>query len=131
MNIRPIRNDADHSAALKRMETLWSAAPGSDDAAELDALATLVDAYEAKRFVVPQAPPHEVLRYAIEEIGHSEDELAVFIGSKARARRVLAGAQTLTLEMIRSISAAWRIPAELLIGPAPEEAPLGQLRSKS
>jgi HTH-type transcriptional regulator/antitoxin HigA len=122
MNIRPIRNEADHVAALRRMETLWSASPGSDDAAELDALATLVEAYEAKRFAITHGRPHEVIRYAIEEMGHSEDELAIFVGSKARARRVLAGEQSLTLEMIRSISAAWRIPADLLIGSAPAKA---------
>jgi HTH-type transcriptional regulator/antitoxin HigA len=116
MNIRPIRNKTDHAAALQRMETLWSAPPGSDDAAELDALATLVDAYEAKQFAIPPGLPHEVIQYAIDEMGHSEDELAVFVGSKARARRGLAGEQSLTLEMIRGISAAWRIPADLLIG---------------
>ena len=99
------------------MEALWSALPGSDDAAELDALATLVDAYEAKRFAIPPGRPHEVIRYAIEEMGRSEDELAIFVGSKARARRVLAGEQSLTLKMIRNIGAAWRIPADLLIGP--------------
>ena len=122
MNIRPIRNEADHAAALQRMESLWGASPGSADAAELDALATLVDAYEAKRFAMPPGRPHEVIRYAIEEMGHSEDELAIFVGSQARARRVLAGEQSLTLEMIRSISAAWRIPADLLIGSAPAKA---------
>jgi len=122
MNIRPIRNEADHAAALQRMESLWSASPGSDEAAELDALATLVDAYETKRFAMPPGRPHEVIGYAIEEMGHSEDELAIFVGSKARARRVLAGEQSLTLEMIRRISAAWKIPADLLIGSAPAKA---------
>ena len=122
MNIHPIRNDADHADALKRMEALWSAHPGSDDAAELDALATLIEAYEAKRFAIPPGQPHEVIRYAIEEMGRSEDELTVLVGSKARARKVLAGEQSLTLKMIRNIGAAWRIPADLLIGPPPARA---------
>ena len=58
MTIRPIRNDNDHRAALERMQALWSAAPGSDDSAELEAIATLVDAYESKSLAIPQSRPH-------------------------------------------------------------------------
>ncbi|MCC0004319.1 MAG: helix-turn-helix domain-containing protein, partial [Methylobacteriaceae bacterium] len=116
MSIKPICTDADHAAAVARMEQLWDAAPGSAAAAELDALATLADAYEARQVTIPPARPVEVLRYAITEMGHTQAELAAILGSRSRASEVLNGKRELTVDMIRKISAAWRIPAELLIG---------------
>ena len=118
MNVHPIRNDADHEAALERIAELWRAAPGSDEAYELDALATLVDAYEARQFPIPPVEPVETLRLAISEMGHTHAELAEILGSRSRAMEVLSGKRALTLDMIRAISAAWRLPADLLVGPA-------------
>ncbi len=57
MEIEPIRNDADHRAALARIEAIWNAADGSPEAAELDALATLVEHYEAKRWPIAPIEP--------------------------------------------------------------------------
>ena len=116
MTIKPIRTDADHEDAVRRMEQLWDCAPESEAAAELDALATLVDAYEARRFALPHASPAEVLRYAVTEMDHTQAELATLLGSRSRASEILSGKRELTVEMIRKISAAWRIPASLLVG---------------
>lgn len=116
MTIKPIRTGADHAAAVARMERLWDAAPGSAAAAELDALATLVDAYEARQFSVPSERPVDVLRYAVTEMGHTQTELAAILGSRSRASEVLNGKRELTVDMIRKIAAAWRIPTDLLIG---------------
>ena len=49
-----IKNDDDHRAALKRIDALWNAEAGSDEAAELDELATLVDDYESKRWPITE-----------------------------------------------------------------------------
>ncbi len=43
-----IRTEADHRAAVARIEELMSAALDSPEGDELDVLATLVDAYESK-----------------------------------------------------------------------------------
>jgi HTH-type transcriptional regulator / antitoxin HigA len=49
MVVRPIRNDVDHTAVLRRIEELWQAPEGSEEHDELDVLATLVDRYEDTR----------------------------------------------------------------------------------
>lgn len=46
--IRPIRTDADHKAALARIDALMDAAAGTPEAEELDVLADLVEHYEEK-----------------------------------------------------------------------------------
>ena len=119
MTLRPIRGEADHAAALERIAELWRAAPGSDDAYELDALATLVDAYEARRFPIAPIEPGEALRLALSEMGRTQAELAEILGSRSRASEVLSGKRALTVGMIRAISAAWRLPTDLLVGAAP------------
>lgn len=49
MDIRPIRNDEDHAAALREIEQLWGAETGTAEGDRLDVLVTLVEAYEDRR----------------------------------------------------------------------------------
>lgn len=120
MDIRPIRTDEDHRSALAEIEKLWSAPPGTPEADMLDVLVALVETYEERRWPLNSRrrfDPVDVLRYAIEELGHSQAELARIIGSRARASEVLARRRPLTLPMIQKIAANWKIPADLLIRP--------------
>jgi HTH-type transcriptional regulator / antitoxin HigA len=48
MQIYPIRTEADHDLAVVRIAALITAKPDTAEGKELDILATLVDAYEAK-----------------------------------------------------------------------------------
>ena len=50
MEIKPIKTKADHRAALKEIEALMSARPGTPEGDLLDVLATLVEAWEKKRY---------------------------------------------------------------------------------
>ena len=50
MEIRPIRNDDDHAAALREIEKLWGAADGTEEGDKLDILSTLVEKYEDTRW---------------------------------------------------------------------------------
>jgi HTH-type transcriptional regulator / antitoxin HigA len=83
-------------------------------------LVALVELYEAKRWPVEtdeRFDPIDVLRYAIEELGHTQAELAELLGSRARASEILSRRRALTVEMIHKISEAWKIPADLLVRP--------------
>ena len=50
--IEPVVDQQSHLRALRRIEELWNAEPGSPEAQELGALATLVDAYERNPFPI-------------------------------------------------------------------------------
>ena len=50
--IKPIRTKADHRAALKEIEALMAARPGTPEGDRLGALATLVEAWEKKRYPI-------------------------------------------------------------------------------
>jgi HTH-type transcriptional regulator/antitoxin HigA len=120
MDIRPIRTDEDHRAALHEIEACWGAAEGTEEGDRLDVLLALVDAYEAKRWPIDideNFDPVDVLNHAIEESGHTQAELTELLGSCSRASEILSRRRALTVDMILKISKAWKISADLLVGP--------------
>jgi HTH-type transcriptional regulator / antitoxin HigA len=120
MEIRPIRTDKDHRAALAEIDACWGAAEGTEKGDKLDVLLVLVEIYEAKRWPVEideGFDPIDVLNYAIEELGHTQAGLAELLGSRSRASEILSRRRALTVDMIHKISEAWKIPADLLVRP--------------
>ena len=127
MQIRPVRTEEDHRAAIARIEQLMSAASGTAEAEELDVLATLVDAYEAKHHVIDPPDPIAAIRFRMEQQNLSRKDLEPYIGSRARVSEVLSNKRPLTLNMIRRIKAGLGISADLLI----REATPGRYRMKA
>src|SRR6185437_335995 len=121
MDIRPIRTDKDHRAALAEIDAHWGAPEGTDEGDRLDVLLALVEIYEAKRWPIETGrrfDPVDVINYAVDELGHSQAELAELLGSRSRASEILSRRRALTVEMIHKISQAWKIPADLLVRPS-------------
>jgi HTH-type transcriptional regulator/antitoxin HigA len=114
MDIRPIRTDADHEAALREIEALWGADEGSEAGDRLDVLATLVEAYEARRWPIEPLDPVRAIEAAMAMNGYTRAELAALIG-QPRATEVLARKRALTLPMIRKIASCWRVPERVLV----------------
>jgi HTH-type transcriptional regulator/antitoxin HigA len=120
MEIRPIRTDKDHRAALDEINACWGAKEGTDEGDRLDVLLALVEIYEAKRWPIDvdeSFDPIDVLNYALEELGHTQAELAELLDSRSRASEILSRRRALTVDMIHKISEAWKIPADLLVRP--------------
>ena len=117
MEIKPIRSDRDHDAALKEIEALMDSQPGTPDGDRLDVLVTLVEAYEAKHFPIPEPDdPVEVLEYYMESRGLSRSDLIEYLGSKERVSEFFSRKRGLSLEMIRRLHAGLGIPSDLLVG---------------
>jgi HTH-type transcriptional regulator/antitoxin HigA len=114
MDIRPIKTDDDHRAALKEIEGLWGADEGTAEGDRLDILATLVEAYEERRWPVEELDPVEAIEAAMKHEGRSRSDLAAVIG-QSRASEILQRKRPLTLPMIRKIAAAWHVPERVLV----------------
>lgn len=120
MEIRPIKSDKDHRAALAEIDACWGAEEGTEEGDRLDVLLALVEIYEAKRWPLEDGKrfdPIDMLNYAIEELGHTQAELAELLGSRSRASEILSRRRALTVDMIHRISETWKIPADLLVRP--------------
>ena len=114
-DIKPIRTDADHTAALREIEALWGAQQGTPDGDRLDVLIELVHGYEEKQFAFPKVEPVALVKAVMAERGLVQKDLAKVLASPSRASEFLAGKRGLSVEHIRSLRQAWGIPADALI----------------
>jgi len=117
MEIKPIRNEDDYKAALKEIEILMESLPGTPEGDRMDVLVTLVEAYEARHFPIPEPDDLvQVLEYYMESRGLSRTDLIAYLGSKERVSEVLNRKRGLSLEMIRRLHNGVGIPADLIMG---------------
>ena len=66
MEIRPVKTEADYSAALVEIERLWGAEIDTPEGDRLDVLMTLVDAYETKHHPIYPPSPAAAIQFALE-----------------------------------------------------------------
>lgn len=69
MDIRPLKTEADHANAVAEIERLMDAEPGSKAFERLEALADMVDAYEAKTYPIPEPDPVDAILFRLEQQG--------------------------------------------------------------
>src|SRR5258708_22665997 len=115
MDIRPIKTKADHRAALKEVERLWNAEPGTPAGDRVDVLVTLIEAYEAKHFPIPAPDPIAAITFMMEQKGLTRRDLEPAIGNRGRVSEVLTRKRPLTLPMVRQLSALLDIPTDVLV----------------
>lgn len=115
MDIRPIRSDEDHAAALEEIERLWGADPDTADGAQLEILMMLVDAYEEANHPIPPSDPISAIEFMMDQRGLTRHDLEPMIGSRARVAEILNRKRALTLPMIRRLSEGLKIPVDILV----------------
>lgn len=115
MKIKVIKNEREHKDALKAIETLWNAKPGSAQGDKLELLVTLVEAYEDKKHAILPPDPIEAIKFRMEQDGLNSSDLAKIVGGRSRASEILRRKRTLSLEMIRNLHRELHIPAESLL----------------
>lgn len=115
MTIRPIKTKKDYSAALKKIDELFDARPGTPEGDILDVLVTLVEAYELKHFPIGPPNPIEAIKFRMEQLGLKQSDLADAIGGKNRVSEILSGRRELTVKMMRALHTKFKVPAESLL----------------
>lgn len=117
MDIKPIKTEKEYEEALKEVEHLFDAVPGTPESDRYEVLATLVEAYEDEHYPIPLPDPIEAILYYMESRGLSRADLEPFIGSRARVSEILNRRRPLTLSMIQRLHENLGIPAEALVQP--------------
>ena len=92
---------------------------GSVEGDELEILATLVDAYEAKRHAIDAPDPVAAIQFRMDQQGLTRRDLEQYIGSRARVSEIMTGRRTLTLPMVRRLRDHLAISADVLIASSP------------
>jgi HTH-type transcriptional regulator/antitoxin HigA len=117
MDIRPIRTDADYRVALREVERLWDAEPGTLEGDQVEVLSTLIEAYEERHHPIPPPDPIAAILFMMEQKGLARRDLEPAIGSRASVSEILNRRRPLTLPMVRALSALLQIPTDVLVQP--------------
>lgn len=115
VHVKPIRTEADHEAALKRIEELMDAPEGSPEDDELGVLADLVFCYEDRHYPMGWPSLAESIRFGLDQHGLCERDLVPWLGDESTVAAVLAGERALTLPMMRALHERLGIPADVLL----------------
>lgn len=116
-DLKPIRTEADHDAALAEVERLWGAKSGTPEGDRLDLLATLIDVYETRTYPMDPPDPIEAIQFRMEQLGLTRKDLEPLIGTRARVAEVMNRKRSLSIDMIRRLHEQLGISAEVLIRP--------------
>lgn len=117
--IKPIQSEADYKRALRDIDALFDAQPGTPEGDELDVLVTLVEAYEAVHHPIDSPDPIALIEFAMEQRGADRADLEHMIGPRGRVSEVLNRKRPLTIAMIRKLNEEWNLPADVLVQPYP------------
>ncbi len=117
MKVRPIKTEKDYEQALQRLEAVFDARLNSADGDELEILTILIDQYEQSHCPIDLPDPIEAIKFRMEQMGYTQNDLADVIGLKSRASEVLNRKRKLSLNMIRNLHDKMNIPTEVLIQP--------------
>ena len=78
---------------------------------------TLVEAYEAKHYPIGEPDPIEAILHRMGALGITRKDLESLLGTRGRVSEVLSRKRPLTMTMIRNLTHALHIPADVLIQP--------------
>jgi HTH-type transcriptional regulator/antitoxin HigA len=115
MNINLIKTESDYNQALERLEVIFDAKKGTQEGDELELLGILIDQYENEKFPIDLPDPIEAIKFRMEQMGYTQNDLARIIGFKSRASEILNRKRKLSLEMIRQLHTSLNIPTDVLI----------------
>jgi HTH-type transcriptional regulator/antitoxin HigA len=117
MELKLIKTAEDYKQALARLEEIFDALPNTKEGDELEIISILIEKYEEKHYKIEFPDPIEAIKSRMEQMGISQTELSSIVGLKSRASEILNRKRKLTLEMIRKINDALKIPLEVLVQP--------------
>jgi HTH-type transcriptional regulator/antitoxin HigA len=105
----------DYELALKRIDEIFDAEPGTREGDELEILALIIEDYEDKNYPIEAPDPIEAIKFRMEQMGMNQADLAKIIGHKSRVSEILNKKRKLTLDMIRKLNQALNISTEVLV----------------
>ena len=117
MELKLVKTEEDYKQALARLEEIFDALPNTKESDELEIISMLIEKYEEKHYKIEFPDPIEAIKSRMEQMGISQTELSSIVGLKSRASEILNRKRKLTLEMIRKINDALKIPLEVLVQP--------------
>ena len=113
---RVIVNDEELDRMVALLEAL--SIPERQLSAEEDALATLLERLIADyddQFSFPDQPPHEMVKYLMEQRGLKQTDLVPVLGSRAQVSDLVNGKRGISKAQVKKLATYFGVSAELFI----------------
>jgi HTH-type transcriptional regulator/antitoxin HigA len=118
MKLKLIKTKEEYQKALKRLDKIFHAKKGTKEQEELEIIILLIQKYEDEIVgEYPDPDPIEAIKFKMEQMEMTQKDLAEVIGLKSRASEILSRKRPMSINIIRKISTALSIPADILIQP--------------
>ncbi len=78
-------------------------------------LSRLIEDYEDRTFPVPDSPPHQTLRFLMEQNNLRQADLVQVFGSRGRVSEVVNGRRTISKAQAKALSEFFKVSSELFI----------------
>lgn len=115
MDIKLIKNEQDYQQALKRLEVIFDAPLNTPEGDEVEILGVLIDNYEKTHFPIDLPDPIEAIKFRMDQMNYSNQDMAEIIGSKGRLSEILSKKRKLSIGMIRKLHDVLHIPTDVLV----------------
>lgn len=121
--VRVIKTQSEYDAAIARLSALMDKdiATGSDEEAEIELLALVIESYEHSKVAPVVSDPIDAIIFRMDQQNLSPKDLVPLIGAASKVSEVLSRKRPLSLAMIRALHKGLGIPAEILIGSANDD----------
>lgn len=115
--LKPIKTEIEYDNALAHVYELMQTdiIEDSETSDELEILSLLIKEYELMHYPISYPNPIEAIKFRMEQMNLSENELSDLLGTRSRKSEILSGKRKLSLSMIRKLTDILHIPAEVLI----------------
>ena len=98
-----ILTEEEYWQAAERIWELFHAEPGTPEGDEFEALAALVEAYDAIYYPMKDPSPVGAIEFRMDQANLTLDDLAPCLGGRELAAAVLAGQQEITSAMAQAL----------------------------
>ena len=78
-------------------------------------LSRLIEDYEARTFPIPDSPPHQTLRFLIEQNDLRQADLVEIFGSRGRVSEVVNGRRAISKAQAKALGEFFKVSPDLFI----------------
>jgi HTH-type transcriptional regulator/antitoxin HigA len=86
-----------------------------EEDALLELLTQLVERYEERHYPIPDAPPHVVIQFLMEDRGLQHKDLMSVLGSRGVTSEVINGKRRPSKTQVKALAEFFKLPPELFI----------------
>ena len=118
MKLKVIKSKKEYQKSLNRLDEIFHSKKGTKENEELEVLVLIIQKYEEETVgQFPDPDPVEAIKFKMEQMDMSQKDLGELIGLKSRASEILSRKRPMSINIIRKLSIALSIPADILIQP--------------